>query len=97
MNGTLRLVWLLAAVLIVLTPMAWASPVDPSWIAGVYDGGDFDDAVNFLTSGSLAVTVLPVADLSPMFGPVPTEVVRDQQPGAAGFLASHAPRAPPLS
>ncbi len=28
-----------------LTPLAHASPPDSLWIAGVYDGGDLDDAV----------------------------------------------------
>jgi hypothetical protein len=97
MKGTARLVWLLATLMIVLTPMAWASPIDPSWIGGVYDDGDFDDVVSYLTSGTLAVPALPAADLSPMFAPAPPEAVLDQQVGAAPFLASNEPRAPPLS
>ena len=34
-----------------LTPMAYASPPDPSWIRGVYDGADFDDVVVLVTAG----------------------------------------------
>ena len=96
MKGMARLVWLLVSVMVVLTPIAWASPIDPSWIGGMYDDRDFDDVVSYLTSGTLAVPVLPTADLSPMFAPVPTEAVRDRQLGANPFLPSNEPRAPPL-
>jgi len=36
---------LVIALCIVLTPLAAASPPDPTWIPGLYDGGDFDDVV----------------------------------------------------
>src|SRR5262247_3465493 len=97
MRGTVRLVWLLVTLLVILMPMAWAIPIDPSWIKGVYDGGDFDDVVSYLTSGTLEVPVLPAADLSPVFVSAPTEALADQQTGATPLLASHEPRAPPLS
>ena len=29
--------------LILLPPIAFANPPDPSWIAGIYDGADSDD------------------------------------------------------
>ena len=97
MKGMARSVWFLVALMVVLTPMAWASPIDPSWIGGVYDDRDFDDVVSYLTSGTLAVPALPAADLSPIFAPAASEVVPDQQLGAAPFLASNETRAPPLS
>jgi hypothetical protein len=96
MKGMARLVWLLVALMFVLTPMAWASPIDPSWIGGVYDDRDFDDVVSYLTSGTLAIPALPAADLSPIFAPTPPGVIPDQQPGAAPFLAANESRAPPL-
>jgi GMC oxidoreductase len=37
-------------VLLALIPLAHASPPDPLWIAGVYDGGDFDDVILASTS-----------------------------------------------
>ena len=97
MKGMARLVWLLVFVMGVLTPMAWARPIDPSWIGGVYDDSDFDDVVSYLTSGTLAVPALPIADLSPTFAPARTEIAPDQQFGTTPFLALHEPRAPPLS
>jgi hypothetical protein len=39
---------LVAALWILLVPLAFASPPDPSWIAGVYDGGDSDDVVTLI-------------------------------------------------
>jgi len=83
--------------MIVLTPMAWASPIDPSWIKGVYDGGDFDDVATYLTSGTIAVPALPVNDLLPALAFVNADTVLDERPAAVPPLTSHSPRAPPLS
>jgi hypothetical protein len=98
MIGPVRLAWLVVTVMIVLTPMAWASSPDPSWIEGVYDDKDFDDVVSYLTSGTLAVPPLPASDLSPMFATAPTELMPpDLQLAAAPLLSFNEPRAPPLS
>ena len=40
----------LSTVVIVLTPLALGSPIDPSWCAGFWDNGDFDDVVLVLTA-----------------------------------------------
>jgi len=32
-----------------LISLAYASPTDPTWIAGIYDNADYDDVVAFLT------------------------------------------------
>jgi hypothetical protein len=37
------------AILTAIIPLAYASPSDPSWIAGVYDADDYDDVVQMLT------------------------------------------------
>jgi hypothetical protein len=37
---------------VVLRPLAFTYPVDPTWIAGLYDGADLDDAVYFLATCS---------------------------------------------
>ena len=39
----------LAIILLSLTALAYASPPDPSWVPGVYDGVDYDDVVVMLT------------------------------------------------
>jgi len=42
----------LTATLFALVPLAAASPVDPTWIAGLYDNGDHDDIVLAITDAS---------------------------------------------
>jgi len=36
---------LLVLVVAGLTPLAKASPPDPTWVAGLWDNGDYDDVV----------------------------------------------------
>jgi len=50
---------------VALTPLAYASPPDPSWIRGLYDGGDFDDIVVFLTGGTGVVEPFPLHAVCP--------------------------------
>ena len=38
--------------LLALVPFAQASPPDPLWIPGLYDGADGDDAIQAITDGS---------------------------------------------
>ena len=47
-NGILALV--VVAVLAGLTPAAYATPPDQTWIGGWYDDGDYDDVVVLATS-----------------------------------------------
>ena len=42
---------LLLAALAIHPALAHASPPDPSWIPGIYDGADFDDVVLLVASG----------------------------------------------
>ncbi len=61
-----RMVWvagLLVTLMVVLAPMAWASPVDPTWTKGMYDDADFDDVVSYLTSGMSGILDAPVVDV----------------------------------
>ena len=92
-----QLVWLLVGLVVIVAPLAWATPLDPSWTKGMYDEGDFDDLLAYLTSGSAATYPAPVTDGSP----VPTrEVTVLLAPdlvvsGASG--PSTAPRGPPIA
>jgi len=54
-------VGLLVALVLTLVPMAHASPVDPTWIPGLYDDGDGDDIVLLVTTGD--VPPIPTWDL----------------------------------
>ncbi len=87
---------LLVAVL-ALTPAAYATPPDQTWIDGLYDNADYDDVVLFITGGLGAVqpslvwspcmAVLVVRLAPPADTPVHTLV-----PDASGPS-----RAPPLA
>ena len=59
--------------LIVLPAVAFASPPDPSWIAGIYDGADGDDIVTLVyeTAGVEAASIRPVPPL-PRSSEIPT-------------------------
>ena len=52
--------------LVLLPAIAFASPPDPLWIAGIYDGADGDDVVTFVyeTAGVGAASLGSVLALS---------------------------------
>jgi hypothetical protein len=53
-------VLLLVVALGALAPLAFASPPDPLWIGGVFDGGDSDDVVVAATSTEAAADGVPL-------------------------------------
>jgi hypothetical protein len=87
---------LLVSLLVVLTPMAWARPVDPSWIKGIYDDGDHDDVVTYLTSNAFGVPVLPVYHAVLLLVFALLDPVLDGDRIASPPRSPHPPRAPPL-
>jgi hypothetical protein len=52
----------LIAVLAVLSPLAHASPPDPTWIAGLWDDGDHDDAVVLVVSANAFLAPVLLVD-----------------------------------
>jgi len=81
--------------LILLPVMAFASPPDPSWIAGIYDGADGDDIVNLVYETSAANVAAPTPIRSLLCRPgTPFQrtirILPDSQ-------FARAPRAPPIS
>ena len=42
--------------IVALTPLAYSTPLDPSWICGIYDAADYDDVVLLITSEAGRVT-----------------------------------------
>ncbi|PYM91494.1 MAG: hypothetical protein DME04_18950 [Candidatus Rokuibacteriota bacterium] len=87
----------LIAVVVVLTPVALASPADPTWIAGIYDDGDYDDVILLVTSASSTLVsrsghAVPL-DLAPA-GPI-----RDAEArlGLGVVRLAFEGRAPPLA
>src|SRR5262249_39282248 len=86
---------LLLAPLFVLVAMGYASPPDPSWIAGVYDAADHDDVIVLITSGSAAAGPGGMNDVRPSL-----IVVASPVPPGAGAVSARGPshesvRAPP--
>jgi hypothetical protein len=82
-------------VLATLVPFAYASPVDPTGFAGVYDNGDADEAVllALATAKTATPTTRVVFDVTRRDGPaVPSEEV--DHPVFAPAPA-HLTRAPP--
>ena len=93
--------WLIAlallGVLTALTPLAYASPPDPSWIGGVYDDDDLDDVVIFVTSAFSAVESWSPVEVNPLWFYVPRGIVAEPQASPARVVPFSATRAPPLA
>src|SRR5215475_10650034 len=51
--------------ILLLAPLAFASPVDAGWIAGLYDAADFDDETTRAQDISALTRVNCVSDASP--------------------------------
>jgi hypothetical protein len=89
------LVVVLLCVMGVLTPLAHASPADPTWIGGFYDDADYDDVVLSITGGVTAVEAVAATPVGPVA--VRLGLVDPGRPRTvpAHPLASPSPRAPP--
>jgi hypothetical protein len=88
---------LLLVCLVSLTPLAYASPPDPTWMDGFFDDLDFDDVVVSISWAAWAVEADPLASLAPVA--VSVHLV---QPGAqpvrsTKVLPAFLGRAPPLA
>src|SRR5262245_14121555 len=83
----------IALALILLPAIAFASPPDPSWIAGIYDGADGDDIVSLVYETSAAKTAAPSH-----VGPLPCLLeisLESLVRSAPGNRFTRGPRAPP--
>jgi hypothetical protein len=92
---TLPLVLML--VLSALTPLAYASPPDPTWVSGFFDDGDNDDAVFLITSSAATLDPFPVDDSPPVPVHEPAPVGEDARPTASLCLSTADARASPIS
>jgi len=57
--GPAALALLLCVLISSLSVLAYASPPDPSWARGVYDGADFDDVVCLIIANAGSYTMPP--------------------------------------
>jgi hypothetical protein len=80
-----------------LTPLAFASPPDPSWVQGIYDGADFDDVVVFIASGAAVVELFLQLDLRLVLPLAGHTAPPEQEAVLALFRSSLQSRAPPAS
>src|SRR3984893_3145580 len=80
-----------------LTPLAYASPPDASWVQGIYDDADFDDVVVFIASGSAVVELFLQLDLRLVLPLAGHTAPPEQDAVLALFRSSLQPRAPPAS
>ena len=81
--------------LILLPAVAFASPPDPSWIAGIYDGADGDDSV-ILVYETAATNAAAQAKIDPL-PCLPGISLRSIVHGSPGGCFTRGPRAPPGS
>ena len=78
-----------------LTPLAYASPPDPSWVRGIYDDADYDDVVVLITSAAAVTAPVLVVDirlLPPLAGLAPQRAEGSVPTRPFSWLQ---PRAPP--
>src|SRR2546427_12978241 len=88
MSPTRALSLLLIVSILPLAPLAYASPIDPSFPAGLYDNGDFDDVIDLITS-SIAAKPEAVLVARP-----PQGVVTALREAALPYLPPPLPRPP---
>ena len=90
------LVPVLIAVLIGLTPAAYADPPDPTWVSGFWDDDDFDNTVIIIANG-FAIDAPALVDAGPLFAPVARVKPRDPVDPPIPLRSSLGSRAPPVA
>jgi hypothetical protein len=88
-------VMLLSAVA-TLAPLAYATPPDPTWIAGLWDDDDHDDVIALVTSLGGAIEPQRSCYGKPVQAVVATPHVVER-PALSAARSSPPPRAPPVS
>jgi hypothetical protein len=83
-----------AGILAVLVSFAYASPTDPTWIAGIYDNADYDDVVGLLTDGTGASSGQGPALVEQ--GPVAYMPLPEPSPVLKRMLRARKSRGPPV-
>jgi len=84
------------AVLIILTPLAHASPIDPN-TPGFWDASDFNDGIIFLTSHLHFVNTDARPAISTSQAVIEDGVKHEARTAQPGSYRPGSPRAPPAS
>jgi len=90
-------VFVLVALIPALTALAYASPPDPTWNAGLYDDDDFDNVVDYITSTFDFVAVPVSADVRPVRYIVALKLQSAVDVVAFIPISAFGPRAPPTA
>jgi hypothetical protein len=94
--ATSTVTFVLAVLMAVLAPLAFADPPDPTCIGGYWDDDDFDNVVDFIGRANAVVGLPPLAT-----GPLSPTVIILERPDPstppAPVHATASPRAPPLN
>ena len=85
----------IAGILTSLVSLAYASPVDPAWIPGIYDNADYDDVVGLVTDGTGASSVEGAARVEQ--DPVARIWLSEPSLVPKGMLPAQKGRGPPFS
>jgi hypothetical protein len=93
--GRMVIILLLVAVQWILLPLAYASPPDPTGIAGIWDDADRDDVILLATSSSGATDAHTQSDLTWRLVVIALVPHGGQGLFPMALPASHAPRSPP--
>jgi hypothetical protein len=88
---------LVIGVMLALTPLAYATPPDQTWIPGLYDNADYDDVVLFVTSAAELVENTSPHDLGLILTVVEFVPFDDESRPAALAPRSNSARAPPAA
>ena len=91
------LLFALLVALVALTPLAYATPPDPTWVSGFFDDDDNDNGVFFVTSSLAALDPFPLCCWSPYPVLGPAVVLDDPGPASSLDSSSADARAPPLA
>src|SRR2546426_12786784 len=91
------LLLLLVDVLVSVTALAYTSPPDPSWIGGIYDGGDFDDVVVFIVSTAALGEPVVSANARPAAIVIGCAPRASEMPIPSPEISSNPVRAPSVS
>ena len=86
---------LILAAQALLPTLAHASPPDPSWIPGIYDGADYDDVVLLVSSEVGTVTPAAPDELRPLPRIVGKLAHSGESVALTPLASATQPRAPP--
>jgi len=93
---------ILLAILVVIIPLAYASPTDPTWVAGIYDAADYDEVIEVLTDTNAvgdfgsAVGVQPTVAVQPLSAVVARVACSSAAVSGLGVLLAFCLRSPPI-